>query len=192
MDPLQPVLKELAGSRAITVLEIGTRRGESLRYVAFNFPVKRYIAIDPFKNYEEYSGDEFNDVLWGSEDQIYRQTLALGQELLGHRFSLIRAFSAEAAVQIDDGSVDFVFIDGNHRFDFVMEDLRSYWPKVSQGGYLCGHDYFMRSRALGGGFDEPMVYEAVTAFSNEFDLRVISFGEHRGFPMCFAMKKLEQ
>lgn len=189
VDPLHPVLAELTARRAITVLEIGARWGDSLRYIALQFPLKRYLVIDPYKNYEEYDGDEFNDVLQGSEDEIYRKTLALGRQLLGDRFSLIRAFSSEAADQVEDGSVDFVFVDGNHRFEFVLEDLRNYWPKVSPGGYLCGHDYFTRLRESGGSFDEPMVYEAVSAFADELGIDVLSFGEHRGFPMCFAIKK---
>lgn len=189
VDPLHPVLKEVASQKAITVLEIGARWGDSVRYIALHFPVQRYVAIDPFKSYDGYKGHNFNDVLQGAEDEIYQKTLAVGRDCLGDRFELIRAFSAEVADRIDGESVDFVFIDGNHRFQFVLDDLRNYWPKVAPGGYLCGHDYFMRLRASDGGYDEPMVYEAVSLFASETGVEVATFGEHRGFPMCFAIKK---
>jgi len=49
--------------------------------------------------------------------------------------------SAEAAGLIKDASLDFVYIDGNHQFEYVSEDIKAWLPKVKKGGRLCGHDY---------------------------------------------------
>jgi hypothetical protein len=38
-------------------------------------------------------------------------------------------------------SVDFCFIDGDHRYASVMADLQAWWPKIKPGGVLAGHDY---------------------------------------------------
>lgn len=35
----------------------------------------------------------------------------------------------------------FVYIDADHRYECVAADLRAYWPLVTAGGWLCGHDY---------------------------------------------------
>lgn len=53
-----------------------------------------------------------------------------------------RKTSMEAVLDVADGSLDFVFIDGNHSFDFVMEDLIGWGRKVRKGGVLSGHDYY--------------------------------------------------
>ena len=37
--------------------------------------------------------------------------------------------------------MDFVWVDGNHRYEWVKSDLELYWPKVKPDGVLCGHDY---------------------------------------------------
>ena len=50
--------------------------------------------------------------------------------------------SLEAAKLIPDGSLDFVYIDANHRYFEVSQDIRAWLPKVRPGGVLCGHDYF--------------------------------------------------
>ena len=50
--------------------------------------------------------------------------------------------SMEAAEDFGDGSLDFVYIDANHKYVNVSLDLRAWWPKVRPGGVLCGHDYF--------------------------------------------------
>lgn len=53
--------------------------------------------------------------------------------------------SLDAAQVIPDHSLDFVYIDANHRYDSVSQDIRAWLPKVYLGGVLCGHDYFSHS-----------------------------------------------
>jgi predicted O-methyltransferase YrrM len=50
--------------------------------------------------------------------------------------------SMEAVKRFSDQSLDFVYIDANHRFYHVAQDIRAWWPKVRMGGLLAGHDYF--------------------------------------------------
>ena len=54
----------------------------------------------------------------------------------------------DASRYVDDGSLDFVYIDGGHDFDNVMLDLILWSPKVRSGGVVSGHDYY-RFRAAG-------------------------------------------
>ena len=48
----------------------------------------------------------------------------------------------EAAREVPDESLDFVYIDADHRFDYVMEDIITWSRKVRPGGIVSGHDYF--------------------------------------------------
>ncbi len=49
--------------------------------------------------------------------------------------------SVEAAGTFHDGSLSFVFIDADHRWDAVVKDLEAWKPKVRPGGVFAGHDY---------------------------------------------------
>jgi predicted O-methyltransferase YrrM len=49
--------------------------------------------------------------------------------------------TAEAAKQVEDGSLDFVFIDADHSYEGVKADIEAWDPKVREGGYVIGHDY---------------------------------------------------
>lgn len=49
--------------------------------------------------------------------------------------------SVEAAALFEDGSFDFVFLDGNHDYERVRNDIHAWLPKVKAGGTLAGHDY---------------------------------------------------
>jgi predicted O-methyltransferase YrrM len=54
----------------------------------------------------------------------------------------IRGPSVDAAVLFDDGSLDAVFVDGNHIYPNVLADIDAYLPKVRKNGYIFGHDLF--------------------------------------------------
>jgi predicted O-methyltransferase YrrM len=36
--------------------------------------------------------------------------------------------------------LDLIFIDGDHRYERVMQDISTWLPKLRYGGILCGHD----------------------------------------------------
>lgn len=55
----------------------------------------------------------------------------------------IRADSLVAAQDVALGSLDFVYIDGNHRFDAVMQDLIVWGARVRPGGIVAGDDYYV-------------------------------------------------
>jgi hypothetical protein len=57
------------------------------------------------------------------------------------RFEMHRTTSLAASEQFRDESLDFVYVDANHRYEAVRDDLNAWWPKVRQGGMLAGDDY---------------------------------------------------
>jgi len=77
------------------------------------------------------------------------------------RVKMIRKLSVDAAKDIPDLSLDWAWIDGNHMYHAVVEDLATWWPKVKVGGVFSGHDY-----------PEPQIVKAVgewmTANGKEF------------------------
>jgi hypothetical protein len=67
----------------------------------------------------------------------------------------LRMPSTSAARIFEDNSIDFCFIDADHAYEAVKEDLHSWYPKIRPGGLIAGHDY--------GGAD-PGVKRAVDEF----------------------------
>ncbi len=62
-----------------------------------------------------------------------------------NRCAMIRYSSRQSACFFPDESLDFVFIDANHKYDYVKEDIETWYPKVRKGGLFCGHDYITGS-----------------------------------------------
>ena len=63
------------------------------------------------------------------------------QQIEQGRVQVLREMSAPAAAHIEDNSLDFVYIDGDHTFDGVLADIKAYLPKVKTGGLIIGDDY---------------------------------------------------
>jgi hypothetical protein len=49
--------------------------------------------------------------------------------------------SRAAAAVVPDGSLDLVYIDADHQYASVREDIAAWLPKVRPGGFVAGHDY---------------------------------------------------
>jgi hypothetical protein len=54
---------------------------------------------------------------------------------------LLQQSSVPAAGKFASESLDFVFIDANHLYESVRDDIHAWWSKVRPGGLCIGHDY---------------------------------------------------
>jgi glycosyltransferase involved in cell wall biosynthesis len=64
----------------------------------------------------------------------------------GYNTHILQMFSHEAAAKIPNHSLDFVYIDANHKFDYTMMDIIVWMPKVRIGGIVAGHDYYQNPK----------------------------------------------
>jgi hypothetical protein len=117
-------------------VEIGTFKGEFSKEILNNWNGTLYM-IDVWRPL----GEEYVDMS-NHKDHInaYSETM---DNISGFedRAVMIRATSKVASKLFVDNSLDFAYIDANHAYDFVKEDIELWYPKVKKGGYLCGHDY---------------------------------------------------
>lgn len=52
----------------------------------------------------------------------------------------VASTSLDAVKLYPDESLDFVFIDAEHRDHGCLQDIRAWYPKVKPGGTIAGHD----------------------------------------------------
>lgn len=57
------------------------------------------------------------------------------------KFEVLKTDSISASTKFPNESIDFVFIDADHRYQFVKNDINAWWPKVKKGGIMAGHDF---------------------------------------------------
>lgn len=95
----------------------------------------KLFAIDPWLNYSDYRWLEADQKRMDEHFEKAKQRLA------PYDCTIIRKTSMEAIKDFEDGSLDFVYIDGNHGFKYVTEDIYEWSKKVRKGGVIAGHDY---------------------------------------------------
>lgn len=117
--------------------EIGVLAGSYSLEVLSKWKGTRYYMVDPWMPQSKDVYRERNDDR--NYDQLYRECHAIAER--DPRVRLIRKLSVDASREIDDGSLDFVFIDANHSYGAVLADMDAWWPKVIPGGVFAGHDY---------------------------------------------------
>jgi hypothetical protein len=127
--------------------EIGVWKGDFSERILDVVRPARLHLIDPWQAVagEGYEGARYGGKLADGQaemDAMYASVLErFERERRAGVVEVHRLPSVEAAARFDDGELDFVYIDGNHRYEFVKADLETYAPKVRPGGFLAGDDY---------------------------------------------------
>jgi hypothetical protein len=117
-------------------VEIGVFKGEFSKHILNNWGGTLYM-IDVWRPL----GNEYEDASNHKEHiDAYQQTM---ENIKGFedRGIMIRASSEISANMFQDESLDFIFIDANHAYDFVVDDINLWFSKLKKGGIFSGHDY---------------------------------------------------
>jgi len=131
---LMPFLKELTGE--LDCVEIGVCNGFTAEYLLKNVPnIVRYYAIDHYPSFVDWDGTRLTEE---RQEEIKRRC---AERLANYKSTeYVYDTSSNFVKRVEDGSLDFVFIDGDHSYASTLEDIRNYWPKVKTGGIFAGHD----------------------------------------------------
>lgn len=154
-------------SRGLRVgAEVGVGFGGHCEHILAYRGIEKLYGID---SYRHIPGREDPTNFPQSEFNQLRKRVSRRLEQFGDRFELIRADSAIAAEKIPDASLDFVYIDADHRYESVLRDLGVWFSKVREGGILAGHDY--------GHVDLPGVGQAIDHFFQRLGWQVMVAGD---------------
>lgn len=139
-------------------VEIGVQRGKFTRKLGMLNPQATIYGIDPWLEYREVG------VAGTQENQEAHYVAA--QEAVPPNCILIRKKSMDAVGDFEDNSLDFVYIDGNHIFAYVANDLHEWIKKVKPDGIVSGHDY--RPYYPGSHIH---VFQVINAFTDAYRIR---------------------
>lgn len=116
-------------------IEIGTFDGSFAdKILSYNNDSILY-CIDPYIKYDDYN-DGMNNIV---NDEFFNEVQNRLENKYGNRVKFIRKFSSDAINLIPD-NLDFIYIDGNHQYKYVLHDLELYYPKLKQNAYIVGDD----------------------------------------------------
>lgn len=155
--PRRQILHEMPQNAVCA--EIGVWKGDYSNHILTITSPKRLHLIDPWEFQSEFP------------DRMYGGTFAKNQKDMDEIFQSVKdkfdgctnvvinkGKSEEMLQDFPDGYLDWVYIDGNHYYEYVIKDLEICFKKVRSGGIIAGDDYYW-----GKEYGYP-VYKAVQEF----------------------------
>jgi len=115
--------------------EIGVCHGVLSESILSNNMDCKLYCVDPYISYSEYEDSCNNEV----GDKLHNEVKKRLHDKFGDRVKFVRKYSVEGAKEVES-DLDFVYIDGNHKYSYVMDDLRSWYPKVKESGIIIMDD----------------------------------------------------
>lgn len=97
---------------------------------------KEITSIDLWGMDETYDGGENPKDYWPNIENQARQRLSNYKNT-----TLIKDNSKNVSKTFENESLDLVYLDGNHSYIGLMDDVKNWYDKIKKGGVLSGHDY---------------------------------------------------
>lgn len=131
IEPINSLKGELVG------VEVGVCLAHTTEAFAKGIKnLKKLYAVDNYPTFVDWDGSDWN------KDRQDLMKKAAQEKMLAHKdkVEFLHVSSEEFVKTIEDESLDFVFIDGDHSFEAALKDFQNYYPKVKKGGIFGGHD----------------------------------------------------
>lgn len=139
------IIERLPKDRPLLGAEIGVWTGKTSRRLLASLPMLTLIMVDRWTPPPE--GDSYHEgsTMMAKVDakgyqDTYREAMVKIMPWKARARVMVMS-SVDAASEVKNGTLDFVFFDGDHSYAGVTADLQAWTPKVKPGGLLCGHDW---------------------------------------------------
>jgi predicted O-methyltransferase YrrM len=162
-------------------VEIGVQFGLYSELILENSELKRLYSIDPWLEEFPQEKSEKDGANVSQEQQDYRYLSTIFRlNRFRTRSVVLRMTSEEASALFSCNQLDFIFIDGNHTYQYVKQDLELWYPKIKPGGLFSGDDYLYTPKG------KSPVKDAVDEFVEANNLELYLTSEK--FPRWYLIK----
>jgi hypothetical protein len=169
------------------VLEIGIFKGEFFDFLINECTIGAIDGVDLFDGV----------VASGNVDGNYAGSYDIRKSLIElttkyKEASNIHLYKSDSKLFLQsqkDNTYDIIYIDGDHSYNGVKQDLINSYNKIKDGGYIMGHDYEMNMKKAHHHYDFG-VKKAVDEFCNKYKQNIISKALDGCVSFCIKIKKI--
>ena len=122
-------------------VEVGTQNGLYAQVLLGGSFLSKLVLVDCwdlFINKFQNDSDFTKEKLEGMESKVRER---FKYHILNKRVEIKKGFSLDISNLFKDNSLDFVYLDADHREESVSKDLYAWYPKIKSKGIISGHDY---------------------------------------------------
>ena len=129
------------------VAEIGVWKGDFSKKILENCNPKKLILVDPWVYNERIRGcapqvEGIEPLNQSFFDDAYNETKI--KFIDNPNVNIIKSDSKEASSKFENNYFDYIYIDAEHTYDAVKQDLHLWYPKLKKNGFIFGDDYHWR------------------------------------------------
>lgn len=148
---------------AQSVAEVGVWRGEfAAELLAACSTIATYYMIDPWRHLDDWNKPA--NVASQAFEAIHLEAMAR-TDFASARRRVLRGTTLEVVDAIEDGALDFAYIDGDHTLKGISTDLISLMPKIRAGGFIGGDDFCPSIWQHGSEFEPTLVFPFAVHFA---------------------------
>ena len=166
--------------------EIGVWKGEWASFVNDAINPDKYYLLDPW----EFVPDPLHPDRWyggaiaksqEDMDDIYKDVCSMFKD--SENIEVIRTRGEYAEQYINQGELDWIYIDGDHSYEAVTKDLETSFRLVKSDGLITGDDANPNLMLTAKGWMHTSVYAALIDWieKRQTQISVITLGEDRQF-----------
>jgi hypothetical protein len=136
--PMIKFVKQNCKKEDLVGVEIGVSTGFNAKTILMNLPIKKLYLVDPYEPYVEDGGKFIFTHNFSVTNEMKAQKML---SKFKEKIVFVKRKSKDAVRYIPN-DLDFVYIDGNHAYKFVKQDITFYYKKLRKGGVIGGHDFY--------------------------------------------------
>ena len=131
------------------ILEIGIHKGDFSIVLLEKFKPKKLVLVDPWivekeKIYQSSGYGNFDGDSQKIQDSYYQNVKKkFGPQINKKQVEILRMKSSEAFMVLKN-KFDLIYIDGNHLYNYVLEDLENSLNIINNNGLIILDDFMIK------------------------------------------------
>jgi hypothetical protein len=162
--------------------ELGVWYSDNIKGFLANCTPSKLYAVDVFEDVNIITVT--NCATHDQYSEMYKIIKEL--ESTNSNLEIIKDFTTNASKLVEDNSLDFIYIDSDHSYEGVVEDLLNWVTKVKKGGIISGHDHFEYTSGYAFG-----VVKAVAEFREKYNVKYFHVTPEGFAPSWYIIKDWE-
>lgn len=137
--------------------EIGVAEGDYSEILLKANPECELLLVDPWAAYDGNAQNKTRE----KHEYAARETERKTSGYMGVK--MVAEYSMDAVRNVPDGFLDFVYLDANHSYPFIMEDIINWTRKVRSGGIVALDDIYKLDEARWGAGPMEAIFDYTRA-----------------------------
>ena len=159
-------------NKCVNICEIGVYKGEFAEVLLKKISdIENYYMVDPWRNLSDWNkpANTFDD-----EFELYYKETLKRTKFAEEKITILRGKTIDVINKIENQTLDFVYIDGDHTLKGITIDLLNIWDKVKSDGFIAGDDFCSSIWQHSEEYEPTLVFPFAVYFAEAMQTKIIA------------------